>query len=148
MTMNVDALRARIDLDEIDYPGLARELGPEALPALAEIAQDPNPGLAAKAVYLASEIAGEDAVGIARQASVHPEPTLRLAAAAAMRNLADPSVEPSVAALLDDGDPGVRKLALRSAAAIEAPGLRQRIAEMAEADPDPGVRAVARGVQP
>jgi HEAT repeat protein len=148
VTTDTDAVRARIDLDEIDYPGLARDLGPDALPALREIAQDPNPTLASKAVYLASEIAGEEAAAILRQAGEHPEPALRVAAAAGLRNLDERQAEPTVDALLQDDDPGVRKVALRSAARMRSPRLHARVEEIADRDPDPAVRSAARDALP
>lgn len=145
---NTDDIRARIDLDEINYPALARELGPEALPALEEIARDPNITLASKAVYLASQIGGDQAVPILERATTSPAPALRVTVAAATRNLEHAHAEPALDSLLRDVDPGVRKVALRSAAIVDSPALRQQVAEMADNDDDAAVRAAAREALP
>jgi HEAT repeat protein len=145
MADDVDAVRQRIDLDEINYPKLAGELGSEALPALATIAEDPNIGLASKAVYLASMISRADAAPILEKAAQHPDPTLRVAAAAGLRNLDPEHAERGVDALLDDDDASVRKVAMQSAAAVESPGMKARIKRVAEQDSDPVVREAARG---
>ena len=133
MADDVDAVRQRIDLDEINYPRLAGELGSEALPALATIADDPNIGLASKAVYLASMISRVDAAPILEKA------------AAGLRNLDPEHAERGVDALLDDDDASVRKVAMQSAAAVESPGMKARIKRVAEQDSDPVVREAARG---
>ncbi len=148
MNADVDTVRARIDLDEIDYPALARELGHEVLPALSEIADDPNVGLASKAVYLASTIGGPEAAPILERAAARAEPAVRVAAAAAMRNMQHEQAETGLDSLLSDADPGVRKVALRSAAVIDSPSLRARLEEMVEHDADPAVRAAARDALP
>ena len=145
MADDVDALRQRIDLDEINYPKLAAELGPQALPTLAAIARDPNVGVASKAVYLASLISGADAAPIVEQAAQHPEPALRLAAAAGLRNLEPEDVERGVDTLLEDADPSVRKVAAQSAATVDSPGMKARMKRVAEQDSDPVVREAARG---
>jgi HEAT repeat protein len=145
MANDLDALRQRIDLDEINYPKLARELGSEALPGLATIAQDPNIGLASKAVYLASLISGADAAPIIEKAAQHPDPTLRVAAAAGLRNLDPEHAERGVDPLLEDDDPSVRKVAMQSAGAVNSPGMRARIQRVAEQDTDPIVREAALG---
>jgi HEAT repeat protein len=145
MADDLDALRQRIDLDEINYPKLADELGPQALPGLATIAGDPNVGLASKAVYLASVISGADAVPILARAARHPNPTLRVAAAAALRNLEPEHAEGTVDPLLEDDDASVRKVALHSAAAVDSPAMRARVKRAAEQDSDPMVRDAARG---
>jgi HEAT repeat protein len=145
MADDVDVLRQRIDLDEINYPKLAGELGSQALPALATIAEDPNIGLASKAVYLASMISGADAAPILEKAAQHPDPTLRVAAAAGMRNLSPEHAERGVDPLLDDDDASVRKVALRSAASVDSPGMKARVKRVAEQDSDPVLREAARG---
>lgn len=144
MPADVEAIRTRIDLDELNYPALARELGPDALPALQEIARDPNVTLAAKAIYLVSLIGGSDAAEVIEQAAEHPAPVLRVAVAAALRNLGPEEAEQGLDPLLGDDDPGVRKVALRTAAGIDSPALRKRVQQIAQDDTDPGVRAAAQ----
>src|SRR4051795_15751 len=117
MADDLDKLRQRIDLDEINYPKLAGQLGPQALPGLATIAQDPNIGLASKAIYLASMISGPPAPPILEQAAQPPNATVRVAAAAGLRNLDPEHAERGVDPLLEDDDASVRKVALQSAAA-------------------------------
>jgi HEAT repeat protein len=148
MADDLDMLRQRIDLDEINYPKLAGELGTQALPGLATIAQDPNIGLASKAIYLASLISGADAAPILRKAAQHPNPTVRVAAAAGLRNLDREHAERGADPLLEDEDAGVRKVALQSAIAIDSPGMAAKVKRMAEEDSDPIVREAARSALP
>jgi HEAT repeat protein len=148
MADDLDDLRQRIDLDEINYPKLARELGSQALPGLATIAQDPNVGLASKAIYLASVISGADAAAILETAALHPNPTVRVAAAAGLRNLDPAHAERGADPLLEDEDASVRKVALHSAIALDSPGMAARVKRMADEDSDPVVREAARSALP
>jgi hypothetical protein len=43
--------------DELDYLGLASDLGPDAIPALRDLVRDEVPRIAASAAYLAGLIA-------------------------------------------------------------------------------------------
>jgi HEAT repeats len=135
---------ARIDLDEIDYPTAAAELGSEALPLLEELAQGGDPMLASKAVYLASILSDPDAARILEGAARHPDARVRVAAAAGLRNLVEQDAEPHVDGLLQDSDLGVRKVALKSATTFDSPGMTARVRRLAERDPEPAIRRLAK----
>ena len=144
MSVTMQDVLAQIDLDEIDYPAAAAEVGPEALPLLEELAGGGDPMLASKAVYLASVISDPGSARIVERAAQHPDATLRVAAAAGLRNLAEQDAEPYVDGLLQDSDVGVRKVALKSAAAFDSPAMTARVQRLAEQDPEPAMRDLAR----
>lgn len=143
MALTIDDVRAEIDLDEINYPATAAKLGPEALPLLDELARGGDPTLASKAVYLAGVISPEDAAPIVGKAAKHPDPVVRIAAASGLGNMPEGDAESPLDQLLEDEDIGVRKAALKSAAAFETPEMTARVEQVAAEDPEPLVRKFA-----
>lgn len=135
-------VRRRLDADEVDYDEAAA-LGPDALPYLAELAHGDDMMLASKAVYLASVIGGGDSAAIVADAAERGDPVVRVAAAAALRNLAVDDFERVGETLLDDDDPGVRKVAMGSVAAADSPALTAKMRRAAEEDPEDYVRDTA-----
>ena len=146
MSVTIQDVLDRIDLDETDYPAAAAELGPEALPLLEELAGGGDPMLASKAVYLASVISDPGSARILERAAQHPDARLRVAAAAGLRNLPEHDAAPQVDGLLQDSDLGVRKVALKSAAAFDSPAMTARVQRLAEQDPEPAMRDLAKRV--
>jgi HEAT repeat protein len=144
MTVTVRDILDRIDLDEIDYPAAAAELGAEALPLLEELAEGADTMLASKAVYLATLISGSESTSIMERAARHPDARVRVAAAAGLRNLGERYAEAQVEELLQDSDVGVRKVALQSVAAFDSPAMAARARRLAEHDPEPAIRDLAK----
>lgn len=144
MPVTMEDVLARIDLDEIDYPAAAAELGPEAMPVLEELAAGPDAMLASKAVYLASLISDPGSGRILERGAQHPDARVRVAAAAGLGNLPERDAEPHIDGLLQDADVGVRKVALRSAAAFDSPVMSTRVERLAEHDPEPEMRDLAK----
>jgi HEAT repeat protein len=132
---------AELDRDEPDY-SRAAQLGPEALPHLRQVVEADNPLRAAKAAYLASLIPGNDSTRLLEQAADHADPSVRVAAAHGLGNRRD-APPALVERLLDDNDPGVRKSALRAAQTARLSEVRQKVAALAENDPEEFVRRVA-----
>jgi len=144
MPVTIQDVLARIDLDEIDYPAAAAELGPEALPLLEGLAEGGDTTLAAKAVYLASVISDPGSARIVERAVQHPDARVRVAAAAGLRNLPEHDAEPHIDGLLQDSDLGVRKVALQSATVFDSQAMTARVQRLAEQDPEPAMRDLAR----
>lgn len=142
MPITMKEVRARLDADEVDYRGAAA-LGPEALPHLSELAQGPDTMLASKAAYLASLIPGEPSARILSAAGSRPEPVVRVAAAAGLKNVPEEQAGPLLDRLLGDPDAGVRKTALKSAAGFVSAAMRARVQRVAERDPAPFLREMA-----
>ena len=100
--------------DEPNYPGAAKELGPEALPYLERIITGDHTGLAAKAAYLAGLIGTPESLSVLDKAARSSEPAMRIAAASAARHLSTDQSDSLLLQLVDDADGGVRKwLAVR-----------------------------------
>jgi hypothetical protein len=149
MPDHTDVLRI-LESEEPNYSRAASTLGPEVLPELERLARGPDPLLASKATYLASMIDSPDARLVVEAAAVHEDAEVRVAAAAAVANLAITSDPASLAddagggvldRLLNDADPGVRKFALKSASSMD---LQDRLQSAADSDPEDFVRDAAR----
>ncbi len=125
--------------EEPTYRIAAEALGVEALEVLAELVVAADPLLASKATRLASEIGSPRAWEVIERAAARErDPTVRVAAASALRRLAarDPGHEMAFAdepnglldRLLADEDAGVRKFALKAAWELD---LRDRLERVA-----------------
>ena len=145
MALELDEVRRRIDVDEPDYAKLAATLGPEAIPLLTILVSDQSPAVASKAAYLLSMIAGPGAQEGLALAAQSPNENVRVAAAAGLRNLEEPSEE-ALRSLFTDPDAGVRKVALQSAEKVGGATFRAEVETLAGADPEEGLRATARAV--
>lgn len=139
----IDEVRAALAPDEPNYTAAAR-LGPEALPVLQELVHGDDAMLAAKAAYLAGLIPGENRSEVLAAAAGSSEPTVRVAAAAALGNLAAEQAGPIADTLLADADAGIRKQALRAAARFRtSAAMTERVRKVARADPEPALRQQA-----
>jgi hypothetical protein len=117
MAVTMKDVRAVLDPEEPNYKDAAK-LGAPALPHLDALVSSGDPMLASKATYLASLIKDAKAAKIVEKAARSDVPAVRVAAAAAASNLADP--EDVLTRLVADADPGIRKVAMKSA--IGRPG--------------------------
>ena len=88
MSVTMEDVRAALAPDEPNWSAAAT-LGPEALPHLGQLVAEAEPGLAAKAAYLASLFDSDRSAEVLRIAARSPEATVRVAAAAAMRKGAE-----------------------------------------------------------
>jgi HEAT repeat protein len=147
-----DVIRRELDQEDgINYERLARELGPSALNALRTVLDDPRPQIAAGAASLAGMIVGgmiEGASGfpVVAEAADNDESLVRAAVAVTLPTLVPTQGEQAtrlVERLLHDDDIAVRGHALRSAARIGTPSLRERIRDIAAHDPSPDVQELA-----
>jgi len=116
-------VRALLDLDEPKYDEAAK-LGARAIPHLKTLVREGDPMLASKATYLASLIQSDRSLEVVKAAAESSDPVVRVAAAAAARNLPDAATDEVLASLSSDEDAGVRKVALKAApASVAAPPL-------------------------
>jgi hypothetical protein len=147
MTITINEVRAWLDAEEPDYEGAARALGDAAQPALLQLIGGGDRALASKATYLASLLPGQaGALQALKAAHATGEPLLKVAAAAALRNLQADAAGEMFEVLHADADAGVRKVALRSAVGLSGPRVQQRMRQLAQDDPVPFVRALAAQV--
>lgn len=142
MTITMRDVRACLDPDEPNYTSAAG-LGPDALPHLAELVRGDDPMLAAKATYLASLIPDDEAAAIVATAAVSADTSVRVAAAASLRNLGEDSAGGIADVLLAESDVGVRKQALRSAARFDSAAMAERVRRTSETDPEQALREIA-----
>jgi hypothetical protein len=110
----MEDIRRILDPEEPNYakvPGL----GADALPHLEALVAGDDPMLASKAAYAASLLDGDTGEPVVRLAAESPDVVVRVAAAAAARNLLPDSADRLLADLAADPDPGIQKVARRSA---------------------------------
>ena len=99
----------------------------------------------AKAAFLTGVIDGEESVQVLEIAARHPDPIVRVAAAASAKHLTH--LTPALATtFLEDTDPGVRKWGLRTIEATYPEGVRQKVEEIMQYDTEVGLREMARKV--
>ena len=123
MPISYAELKAKLDVDEPNYPALA-EMAAGAMQHLRKLAASADVSLASKAVSLAGIIGGTDSIGIVGSASKSRDILVRVAAAHASTLLPDsPQAARLVSKLLDDKDVGVIKLATRAAARLSDRGV-------------------------
>jgi len=143
MPVTLDQVRSFLDPEEPDYPEAASHLGPDALPHLQTLVSGNDPLLASKAAYLAGQISTAQSLAVVALAAQSTYPEVRVAAAAAARHLPAPQADTVLSTVLTDSDVGVRKVALRSAAVVRTPGLKQQIQEMSRNDSNALIRTLA-----
>lgn len=144
MPVTMQQVINQLDREEPDYAQAAR-LGSEALPHLLTLIQGGNLALAAKAASLAGVINAGRSAAVLEIAAQHPEPVVRVAAAASAKNLT--SIPTSLALnLLNDSDAGVRKWTLKALEVHHPAGIKTKVEEIIKNDPDVGLRNRAKQI--
>lgn len=141
MPVTIEQVLAQLNADEPDYQQAA-QLGPDAVPHLIRVVQEGDPGLASKATYLAGLINADQSAAVLDLAARSVDPVVRIAAAASLGNLTEIPIIPATS-LLDDQDPGVRRLTLESLQVRRPAGFKTKVQRIATSDPDITVRQVA-----
>jgi len=134
----------QLDRDEPDYAQAAR-LGPQALVHLRQLIQGSNLGLAAKAACLAGTMNVPESVPVLELAARHPDPVVRVAAAASAKDLTKMSTSLATT-FLSDADPGIRKWGLRGLGVNHPQSIKKKVEQIMKEDPDAGLREQARKV--
>jgi HEAT repeat protein len=142
----IEDVRRALDKDELDYPALARELGPEALPQLKELVVEDEPRIAPKAAYLAGLLAGPTSHEVVTLAAQSRHDVVRVAAAATLESLPAEQAAGIADRLLSDPDVGVRARALKGAGTFDDATIADRVRTVAQDDPEPSVREMAAGL--
>jgi hypothetical protein len=144
MPVTMEQVINQLEREEPEY-GQAAQLGSEALPHLITLIQGDNLGLAVKAASLAGIINVGQSAAVLEIAARHPEPVVRVAAAASAKNLT--SIPTSLAMdLLNDSDAGVRQWGLKALEVHHPAGIKTKVEEIMTSDPDVGLRDRARQI--
>jgi hypothetical protein len=142
----MDAIVSWLSSEEPDYPAAARDLGPEAGAALAEIAGSDDIAMASKASTLAGFLAPETARPALFAGSEHRSAIVRVAVAGSLSR--QHSLAPELGGrLLRDSDAGVRKWALIAIRDSSARSLVADVGAAARSDPEPALRQLASEVE-
>jgi hypothetical protein len=144
MPVTIQDVVNQLDREEPDYTQAAR-LGAEALPFLRELIQGSNLAIASKAAFLAGQINEEGSLQVLEVAAHHPDPVVRVAAAASAKNVTGLS-STLANTFLSDTDPGVRKWGLQTLEVAAPQGIRPSVEKIMKDDPDPALRDLARRI--
>lgn len=117
-----ERILAILGSDEPNYE-LGIDLPEEAIEVLEKLVGSDNAAMAARAAWLASKTGYPAAVKVVEAAANHKDPIVRVSAAGALRNIRNERSDALIEKLLDDPDPGVRKVALQSAERARSPRL-------------------------
>jgi HEAT repeat protein len=142
MVMTTQVLARMLRSDEPDYRALARH-GAQLLPQLRALIAGRDEDVAAGAASLAGFIGDERAIDVLRIGAQSRYTGVRVAVAAALRTLRRPAASELLMRLLDDGDLGVRKFAIKSSVNHGDPRLQTKVAQLGARDPSPALRQVA-----
>lgn len=140
MTVTSEQVKAALDREDYDE---AAELGADALPHLLRFVEGGDLSLAPKAAYLAGRIGDPQGAAILELAAASDEAVIRVAAAGGATHLPDEDTDALLQTLVDDDDPGVRKVALRAVPASPSVDLAAKVEVLSEHEPEPEVRDVA-----
>lgn len=154
--MTIEQIKRALGSDEPRYDVISRSLcqDRDALNVLAKLlsADEQDPLLTAKAIHLVSKIDGSGDL-LLDVASQRAEPTIRVAVAGAARNLQFDLRVRLVFQLLDDSDPGVRKIALNSVPIVDREDLLTEINHLlikidaiSHSDPEERIRSLASSI--
>ncbi len=146
MAITLEQVRAALEPEEPDYPKAAQALGTEALPHLERLIVGDHSMLASKAAYLAGIIGTEQSVPALTRAARSSDAVVRIAAAAAARNLPAEPASDLLLTLVDDADIGVQKAALRSVPSTPSDALKSRIEGLSAGNTDTIARSLSRQI--
>ncbi len=121
MSVTMEEVLSFLDPEEPNYDAASAALGADALPHLESLASGQDELRAAKAIWLASLIGDAGALPLLASAATSLSDEVRVASAAAARNIADSALGELIPTLLGDSDPGVRRLALAAVDQITEP---------------------------
>jgi hypothetical protein len=113
------------------------------VPALRALLDDEEAWLAARAVHALARIEADEARRAVRAAAQSPRPEVRVAVASSADRLPTPVADDVLAVLLEDGQAGVRKFAVRSVTPRNSDALKDRVAQIAASDAVAGLRRIA-----
>lgn len=146
MAITLEQVRAALEPEEPDYQKAAAALGTEALPHLERLIVGDHSMIASKAAYLAGMIGTEQSVPALTRAAHSGDVVVRIAAAAAARNLPSQSASDLLLTLVDDADTGVQKTALRSVPSAASDALMSRVEGLSAGKSDTLVRSLSRQI--
>lgn len=142
MPAKLEQIRAQlsaIEPDEGTYDGI----GSSDVPVLAQLLQDDEPWMAARAVFALSRVPDKSAVTILSKAVADPRQEVRVSLAASVGRLTPEEGSELLLRLLDDEDLGVRKFAVRSVAGTHDAPVHAKLRALGSQDPALPIREVA-----
>jgi HEAT repeat protein len=141
--MTLEQLRdqlSSIEASAATYAGI----GPSEVALLEELVDDPEPWLAARAIFALSKVGSDAAVAILVRATADPRPEVRVAVAASAKNLRPADADGILLQALSDPELGVRKFAVRSVARAHSAEVQAALRELEDKDSAQSIRDAAK----
>jgi HEAT repeat protein len=129
-----------IEVDDATYAGI----GPSEVALLEELVDDPEPWLAARAIFALSQVGSDAAVAILARGATDPRPEVRVAVAASAKNLRPADADEILLQALSDPELGVRKFAVRSVARAHSAEVQAALRELEGKDLAQSIRDAAK----
>lgn len=130
--------------DELDYPAAAAKFGAAVLPLLKALIEGNDENLAIKAAYLAGYIKDDSVKDIISDAASNKFTAVRVAAAFGSQNLNAADASKILDKSLDDTDPGVLKVAIRSVESLNiAKNFKTKLSNIGKVQLDLNVKGFA-----
>jgi hypothetical protein len=130
--------------DELDYPAGAAKFGPAVLPLLKQLIDSDDENLAVKAAYLAGYISDGAVTDIISQAASNKFTAVRVAAAYGAQKLKNADATAVLEMALEDNDPGVVKIAMRSVERMSlAKNFKTQLSKIAKVHVDEAIKSLA-----
>jgi hypothetical protein len=147
MAVSRERVLELLDSEEPDYRAAAIKAADDSWGVLEAMVEDGDVLIAARAASLVATLAqdpalSDQAVPAIAKAAVHVDANVRAVAAFAAARVG-PAGDNIVTDLLNDADPGVRRLAFRGLAPPLPPPISEAVQTLAAVDPDPGVQGAA-----
>ncbi|WP_316797538.1 HEAT repeat domain-containing protein [Pedobacter agri] len=130
--------------DELDYPAAAAKFGAAVLPLLKALIEGNDENLAIKAAYLAGYIKHDSVAEIINSAASNKFTAVRVAAAYGSQKLSAADASKVLDKSLDDVDPGVLKVAIRSVESLNiAKNFKAKLGNIGKVQLDLNVKGFA-----
>ena len=119
------------------------QIGPEDLPHLQRMLQDPEPWRAARAIHAASRMGSVGAQAMVSGAVADPRREVRAAVAMAAQWLPPEAGNALLDKLLDDQDLSIKKLAIKSVSRTASPTLLNKLKALSESSGSEPIKTLA-----
>ncbi|SDE50071.1 HEAT repeat domain-containing protein [Rhodococcus tukisamuensis] len=134
MAKGIEELRSQLGAIEPDEDMYA-DLGPSDVPLLETLLDDDEAWMATRAVYALTRIGTPQALEVLQGVAAHERGEVRVAlAVVAGRRIPAATADPILTRLLDDGDVGVRKFAIKSVSDEHGQEVKDRLAAISASD--------------
>ena len=143
MPMTLEQLTNQLSAVE-STEGIYEGIGLSEIPLLEQLLQHQEPWMAARAVFALSRVSGDEAITILTRSVNDPRHEVRVSVAASLGNLTPSDANSILLALLEDGNLGVRKFAIRAVSGAHNDAVHAKLKDIEVQDAAPFIRDLAK----